>query len=189
MADHEQRLGLPILAFADRFAFERWLAAEPRRSPGIWVKLRKTGAPVTGLSKADAIDAALCHGWIDGQQHPYDESYWFTRFTARRPASRWSQVNRQRAGELIAAERMRPAGLAEIQAAQADGRWDAAYAPASTAEPCAEFQAALDASPEAAAAFHALRCSDRYAILHRINNLKTAKGRAKAISDTVARLR
>ena len=87
MADTEERLGLPIQAFDDADAFERWLAAEPRTSRGIWLKLRKKGAAVVGVSKRDAIDSALCHGWIDGQQHPYDEGFWLTRFTPRRPAS------------------------------------------------------------------------------------------------------
>lgn len=188
MADDETRLGLPIRAFDDPDAFERWLAAEPRTSSGIWLKLRKKGAAVDGVLKPDAIDAALCHGWIDGQQHPYDDDFWLTRFTPRRPASRWSQVNRTRAGELIAERRMRPAGLVEIETAQADGRWDAAYAPASTAAPCAEFQAALDAAPAASAAFAALKRSDRYSILYRIDNLKTAKGRARKIAEAIAML-
>ncbi len=139
-------------------------------------------------TKAGAIDVALCHGWIDGQQHPFDEISWLTRFTPRRPASRWSQVNRARALELNAAGRMQPAGLAEIEAAMREGRWNAAYAPAGTAEPCPKFRAALDAAPRAAAAFDALNRAERYAMLHRIANLRTARGRAARVAGCVAAL-
>lgn len=184
----ECRLGLPIRFFDDATGFACWLARAPRASPGIWLKLAKKGAGVTGLSKAQAIDAALCHGWIDGQQHPYDDRYWLTRFTPRKRGSRWSQINRTRVLELTSEGRMTAAGLAEVEAAKADGRWDAAYAPASTARPCAELQAALDASPRAAAAFAARKAAARYAILHRIAVLKTASARTRRIAQVVADL-
>ena len=188
MSDVETRLGLPIRAFDDQGAFDRWLAAEPRTSPGFWMKIGKKGTDGAGISKAGAIDVALCHGWIDGQQHPYDDLYWLTKFTPRRANSRWSQVNRTRVGELTAEGRMRPAGLAEVRAAREDGRWDAAYAPASTAEPPTDLLAALDASPQAAAAFAIMNRGARYSILYRLHNLKTAQGRANSISRIIAKL-
>lgn len=184
----EMRLGLPVMRLDTADALCRWFEAEPRTSPGMWLVLTKKGAGLIGLSKAEAVDAALCHGWIDGQQHPYDAALWLTRFTPRRRSSRWSQVNRHRAQELVATGRMTLAGLAEIQAAQADGRWDAAYAPASTAQPSPELQAALDASPQAATAFAALGRAERYAILHQISNLKTPQGRTRRILQLVGML-
>ena len=124
--DTETRGGLPILAFADRPAFERWLAAEPPTSKGLWLRLAKKGSGRASVTKAEAIDAALCHGWIDGQLDRYDEASWLVRFTPRKPRSKWSAVNRARALELIDAGRMAPAGLAQVEAAKADGRWDEA---------------------------------------------------------------
>lgn len=182
MPTAETRLGLPIMGFETVAAFDGWLSSEPRTTTGLWLRLAKKGAPTPTLSKAEAIDAALCYGWIDGQQHPYDKSSWLTRFTPRRPGSRWSQVNRTRALELIAAGRMRPAGMAEIEAARSDGRWEAAYAPARTAEPSPDLRVALDSAPRAAAAFHALTRARRYAILHALANLKTPEGRARRIA-------
>lgn len=188
MTDTEMRLGLPVVSFDSAEAFERWLAMEPRNSLGIWLKLAKKGAGAIGVFKAEAIDAALCHGWIDGQQQPYDAAFWLTRFTPRRRGSRWSQVNRTRAQELIAEGRMAAAGLTEIEAARSDGRWDDAYAPASTAQPSPELQAALDASPRAAAFFVTLTGANRYAILYRLQGLKTAQGRTRRIAEFVAML-
>lgn len=183
----ETRAGLPILRFADADAFDAWLAAEPRTSGGFWLRLAKKGSDMRSVSKPDAIDAALCHGWIDGQQDRYDDASWPTRFTPRRRASRWSQINRARAVELLAEGRIVPAGLAEIEAARTDGRWDAAYAPASTAEVPADLREALDRSP-AAAAFAAMAKSARYAILHRVGTVKRAETRARKIAEFVRKL-
>src|SRR6187402_2699110 len=130
----EMRLGLPIIGFERAAVFDAWLGAEPRTSKGLWLKLAKKGAKVASLTKSEAIDAALCHGWIDGQLDKYDDTHWLVRFTPRKARSRWSQVNRKRAAELLAEGRMCSAGLAQIEAAKSDGRWAAAYAPASTAE-------------------------------------------------------
>lgn len=186
--DKEMRAGLPIIGFAEAGGFDAWLAAAPRDSKGLWLKLAKKGAGVASLSRAEAIDAALCHGWIDGQLDKYDEAHWLIRFTPRKRASKWSEVNRGRALELIAQDRMRPAGLAEIEAAKADGRWDAAYAPASTAQVPPDLQSALDASPEAASFFATLKGANRYAILYRIGTAKKAETRARRIADFVAML-
>jgi uncharacterized protein YdeI (YjbR/CyaY-like superfamily) len=184
----EERVGLPILAFKDLAALERWLAAQPANSPGLWIKFAKAGSGIPSVSKAQAIDAALCHGWIDGQLDKYDDKHWLVRFTPRKPRSKWSQVNRARATELIAAGRMRSGGLAQIEAAKADGRWDAAYAPASKAEVPPDLQAALDRSPEAAAFFATLTGANRYAILYRIGAVKKAETRARKIAEFVAML-
>jgi uncharacterized protein YdeI (YjbR/CyaY-like superfamily) len=188
MTTTETRAGLPILGFADMAGFEAWLAAQPADSPGLWLKLAKQKAGIASLSKTEAIDAALCHGWIDGQLQPYDDACWLIRFTPRKRASKWSEKNRTRALELIAEERVQPRGLAEIDAARADGRWDAAYAPASTAQVPADLQAALDANPDAAAFFATLTGANRYAVLHRIGAVKKPETRARKIAQYVEML-
>jgi uncharacterized protein YdeI (YjbR/CyaY-like superfamily) len=184
----EQRAGLPILAFADLAALEHWLEDQPASSPGLWIKFAKAGSGVTSVSKAEAIDAALCHGWIDGQLDKYDDTYWLTRFTPRKARSKWSQVNRTRAIKLLNAGRMRPGGLAQVEEAKADGRWDAAYAPASKAEVPPDLQAALDESPKAATFFATLTGANRYAILYRIGAVKKPETRARKIASFIAML-
>ena len=184
----EEKGGLPILAFADSVAFVRWLEAQSASSPGLWIKFAKAGSGIASVTKAEAIDAALCHGWIDGQLDKYDDKHWLVRFTPRKARSKWSQVNRARAAELIEAGRMRAGGLAQIEAAKADGRWDAAYAPASKAEVPPDLQAALERSPAAAAFFATLTGANRYAILYRIGAVKRAETRARKIADFVAML-
>ena len=121
------RAELPIIGFADASAFEAWIAAQPCEAPGLWLKLAKKDSGIASLSKAEAIEAALCHGWIDGQLDKYDDAYWLIRFTPRKPRSKWSEVNRTRALQLIEAGRMQSAGLAQIEAAKNDGRWEVAY--------------------------------------------------------------
>jgi len=188
MPSPEIRAGLPILAFADAAAFEDWLKHAPADSPGLWLRLAKDGSGHASLSKAQAIDVALCHGWIDGQLNPYDEHWWLIRFTPRKPRSKWSQKNRERAEQLIEERRVAPAGLAAVEAARADGRWDVAYASASRAEIPADLQAALDANPAAAAFFATLTGANRYAVLYRIGAVKRAQTRARKIADFVAML-
>jgi uncharacterized protein YdeI (YjbR/CyaY-like superfamily) len=184
----ETRSGLQILTFADLVNFETWLDGQDADAPGVWLKLAKKGAPELTLAKSEAIDAALCHGWIDGQLDKYDAYYWLVRFTPRKRGSKWSQVNRARGTELTAEGRMRPAGLAKIEAAKTDGRWDAAYAPASTAEVPPDLAVALAASPEAKAFFATLNGANRYAILYRIEAVKKAATRARKIADFIAML-
>jgi uncharacterized protein YdeI (YjbR/CyaY-like superfamily) len=184
----EERAGLPVVAFADAAALERWLTAQPANSKGLWIKLAKAGSARVSVTKAEAIDTALCHGWIDGQLDKYDDEHWLIRFTPRKPRSKWSQVNRTRATQLMEAGRMRPRGLAQVEAAKADGRWDAAYAPASRAEVPADLQAALDRSPKAAEFFGTLSGANRYAILYRIGAVKKPETRARKIADFVAML-
>lgn len=184
----EMRNGLPILGFADAASFEAWIADQPRSSGGLWLKLAKKGSGIASLSKAEAIDAALCNGWIDGQLGKYDESCWLVRFTPRKPRSKWSQVNATRAAELIEVGRMRPAGLAQVEAAKADGRWDEAYAPQSRAQVPPDLEAALDANPKAASFFATLKGANRYAILYRIDDAKRPETRARRIQTFVAML-
>jgi len=184
----EQRGGLPVLAFRNRESFEEWLERQPADTAGAWLKLPKKSAGAPGLTKAEAIDAGLCHGWIDGQLDKYDGQYWLVRFTPRKARSKWSQVNKRRATELIAEGRMRPSGLAQIEAAKADGRWAAAYAPASSATVPADLLDALDANPKAAKFFATLKGANRYAIPYRIGSVKRPETRARKIAEYVAML-
>ena len=188
MSGDESRAGLPILGFPDRAALEAWLEADGGSSAGIWLKLARQGSGRASVSKAEAIDAALCFGWIDGQLDKYDAGHWLIRFTPRRPRGKWSSRNRTRALELIAEGRMRPPGQAQIDAAKADGRWDAAYAPQSAAEVPADLLAALDANPQAAAFFATLKGANRYAILYRVGDAKKSETRAARIAKFVAML-
>lgn len=184
----EERGGLPILSFRDRAAFETCLDVLGPSDPGFWLKLARKGSATVSVGKAEAIDAALCCGWIDGRLDGYDDRNWLVRFTPRRRASRWSEVNRTRATELVAEGRMRPAGLAQIEAARADGRWESAYAPASRANVPPDLAAALEASPAAAAFFATLTGANRYAVLHRIGAVRRAETRARRIEGFVAML-
>jgi uncharacterized protein YdeI (YjbR/CyaY-like superfamily) len=182
------RAGLQILAFADALAFEAWLESQGPLAPGLWLRLAKKGAPQRTIAKSEAIDIALCHGRIDGQLDAFDDHYWLIRFTPRKPRSKWSELNRKRATGLLDAGRMRPAGLAQIENAKADGRWGVAYAPASRAEAPPDLTAALAANPKATAFFATLTGANRYAILYRIGALKTPETRARKIRQFVAML-
>lgn len=184
----EQRDGLPVLVFRKAQSFEEWLDRQPTNAAGAWLKLPKKSANAPGLTKAEAIDAALCYGWIDGQLDKYDDKYWLVRFTPRKGRSRWSLVNKRRATELVAEGRMEKAGLAQIEAAKADGRWAAAYAPASSATVPTDLQNALNANPQAAKFFAALKGANRYAILYRIGSVKRPETRARKIAEYVAML-
>ena len=185
---HEVRSGLPVLGFSDDAAFARWLAAQPANAPGAWVKLARKTADGAGISRRRALDAALCHGWIDGQAVKYDDSFFLTRFTPRRPRSGWSELNRTRALQLIEEGRMRPTGMAEVEAAKADGRWDAAYPPPSTATVPDDLRDALDANARAAVVFEALTRSNRYALLHGIATARKAETRKRRITQSIDRL-
>jgi uncharacterized protein YdeI (YjbR/CyaY-like superfamily) len=167
---------------------EAWLERHGAASSGFWLRLFRKGSGVAGLSKAEAVDALLCFGWIDGLMNPYDETSWLIRCTPRRPRSKWSVINRERAEALIEAGRMRPAGLAEVAAAKADGRWADAYPPHRRAEPPPDLQAALDASPTAAAFFATLKGVNRYALIYRVLDAKRPETRAKRIAEFVEML-
>ena len=185
----EERAGLPVLAFADAGAWDAWLAGQPRDCRGVWLKLAKKGSATPSVTRAEAIDGALCHGWIDGQLQPYDDSAWLVRFPPRTSRSKWSENNRRRALELIAEGSVCHAGLAEIEAAKADGRSDAGYASQSTAEVPADLQAALDAAPTARNLFSELDAANRYAILYRVHEARKAETRAARIQRFVEMLK
>jgi uncharacterized protein YdeI (YjbR/CyaY-like superfamily) len=184
----EIRGGLAILHFADQAALEAWLERQPSDHRGIWLKLAKKSSPIGSVTQSEAVEAGLCFGWIDGLLNPYDESFYLIRFTPRRPRSKWSQINVERAEALIEAGRMRPAGLAEVEAAKADGRWINAYPPHSRAEPPPDLQSALDSSPRAAAFFATLKGANRYGLIYRVLDAKKPETRAKRIAGYVAML-
>jgi uncharacterized protein YdeI (YjbR/CyaY-like superfamily) len=188
MAETEIRAGLPVLSFESAAAMAAWLERHGAASAGFWLRLFRKGSGAASVAKAEAVDTALCHGWIDGLMNPYDGASWLIRFTPRRPRSKWSQINRERAEALIAEGRIRPAGLAEVEAAKADGRWADAYPPHSRAEPPPDLQAALDASPKAAAFFATLKGANRYAIVYRVLDAKRPETRAKRIASFVEML-
>jgi len=184
----EVRSGLPIIGFADQKELEDWLTGQPADAAGVWIKFAKKGGGKSSLSTVEAIDAALCHGWIDGQLDKYDDTHWLVRFTPRKPRSKWSEVNRTRALQLIEEGQMSKTGLAQVNAARADGRWNAAYAPASTAAVPPDLQEALNQSPRAAAFFATLTGANRYAILYRISAVKKPDTRARKIATYIAML-
>ncbi len=179
---------LPLLAFPDAGAFDAWLGDQPKAAAGAWLRFAKRGAPEATLSKSEAIDVALAHGWIDGQLGAVDEHYYKVRFTPRRDGGGWSQANRERAERLIADGRMKPEGLAQVARAKADGRWDEAYPPQARAAPDPELMAALDAQPDARRFFDSLDAANRYAVLYRVHQAKGPERRAAKIAEMVARL-
>ena len=179
---------LPRLGFASSADWEAWLAENYSTSPGLWLKISKRGATEPSMTYDEALDIALCYGWIDGQKATFDDEYWLQRFTPRRPGSKWSQRNRSKATDLIAQGRMQPAGLSAVEAAKADGRWDAAYASPSTATVPDDLQRALETNPAARAFFETLDRQNRYAILYRIQDAKKPETRAQRITKFVALL-
>lgn len=179
---------LPELTFADAAAWEAWLAREHARAPGVWLRIAKRGAGESTVQYPEALEVALCYGWIDGIKRRIDDDYWVQKFTPRAARSIWSKVNRDKVQALIDSGRMRPAGLKEIERAKADGRWDAAYDSVSQAKVPPELQAALDASPAAQAFFATLDSRNRYAILHRLQTAKKPETRARRLEQFVQML-
>jgi uncharacterized protein YdeI (YjbR/CyaY-like superfamily) len=179
---------LPVISFGTGAAWESWLQAEHASSPGVWLKIAKKGAGARTVSYPEAVAVALCFGWIDGQKGRLDDDYWLQRFTPRQPGSRWSRINTDKAAELIEAGRMRPAGLAEVERAKADGRWAAAYEPQSTAAVPDDLAAELARDESARAFFETLNSVNRYAILYRIASAQRPETRARRIAKYVAML-
>ena len=179
---------LPMLTFADQAAFEAWLEDEHRSSPGIYVRIAKKGAPVPTLAQSEMVESLLCFGWIDGRVNRLDEFSFLTRVTPRRPKSVWSQKNVTWVAELLAAGRMRPAGLAAVEAAQADGRWERAYAGPATITVPDDLAAALMAVPGAQQEFESLDATNRYAVLWRVATAATPATRANRIGALVQML-
>jgi uncharacterized protein YdeI (YjbR/CyaY-like superfamily) len=182
------RRDFPVIAFESQQAFDSWLVSQPADSRGLWLKIARKSSGITSVSRDEAVDAALCHGWIDGQLDSFDAAHWLISFTPRKPASIWSEKNRARALELKKLGLMRPSGLREINRAKADGRWKRAYAGASTATVPDDLRAALAKNKKAAAFFETLDAKNRYAILHRTHNAKKAETRAARIAKFVAML-
>ena len=177
--------GIP---FESGEAFEAWLAEHHARSDGIWIRFAKKASGIPTVVYAEAVEASLRYGWIDGQVKRVDDDHYVQRFTPRRARSRWSKINRAKAEALIAGGDMEPAGLAEVERAKADGRWDAAYDAPSTATVPDDLRAALDANPAAAELFASLNSQNRYAILHRVQTAKKPETRARRIEKFVAML-
>jgi uncharacterized protein YdeI (YjbR/CyaY-like superfamily) len=179
---------LPVLGFADQAAWESWLAEQHESSPGIWLKIAKKSSGTPGLSYPEALEVAICFGWIDGQKGKLDDEHWLQRFTPRKRGSRWSKINTEKAAELMEAGRMRPAGLGEVELARQDGRWDAAYAGQRDAAVPEDLERALAADDAARAFFATLSSVNRYSILHRIGDAKRPETRARRIAKYVAML-
>lgn len=179
---------LPTIAFPSAAAWDAWLDEHHATSDGVWLQLAKKGTDGPSVTYAEALEVALCHGWIDGQKAGLDGHAWRQKFTPRRARSRWSQVNRDKAVELERGGRMRPAGRREVERAKADGRWAAAYAPQRTATVPADLQAALDADDRARAFFATLDRANRYAILYRVQDAKRPETRARRVAQYVAML-
>jgi uncharacterized protein YdeI (YjbR/CyaY-like superfamily) len=180
-----------IRSFRTEANFERWLAANHARETEIWLRLYKKGSGVPTVSNSEAIDVALCWGWIDGIRKGFDDSSFLQRFSPRRGRSIWSQINREHVARLTKAGRMTPHGQAHIDAAKADGRWDAAYAPmrdATEATLPADLRAAIQAKPRARKMFATLSRPNLFSLTFRTNNMRTAAGRAKKIAELVAML-
>ena len=176
------------LRFATPRAFEAWLRKNHASFDGVWLLIAKAGAEEPTVSYPHAVEIALCHGWIDGQKKALDEQHWLQRFTPRRARSLWSKANREKAEALIRSGRMQPAGMAEIARAQGDGRWDAAYEGARTADVPPDLQAALDARPKARSFFAQLDAANRYAVLWRVRTARRAETRARRIEGLVEML-
>ena len=179
---------LPVMTFDSTDAWDAWLGAHHADSPGLWLKIAKKGAAGRTISYSEALDVALCHGWIDGQKGRYDDEYWLQRFTPRKPASKWSKINTERVAALTASGLMRPAGLREVERARADGRWEQAYESQSRVTVPEDLARALAENERARAFFATLDSANRYAILYRIGTAKKPETRAKRIDTFVAML-
>jgi len=176
---------LPMLSFATQHAWEAWLDERHADTPGVWLKIAKKAAGSPSVSYAEALECALCYGWIDGQKDSLDDQYWLQKFTPRRPKSGWSRVNCEKATALIAAGRMQPAGLRQVELARADGRWDAAYDSQRTIAVPPDLQNELARRPAAQEFFGTLDSRNRYAILYRIHTAKKPETRAARIQKFV----
>ena len=181
-------LDLPVKPFKSPDAWEKWLAANHAKSPGVWMQIAKKDSGISSVSYQEALDVALCYGWIDGQKQAYDDAYWLQRFTPRGPRSVWSKINTGKADALIKSGRMKPAGLAAIESAKATGRWESAYDLSRNAEVPPELQAALDKSKRAKAFFETLRGANRYALIFRVQTAKKPETRAKRVAEFIEML-
>jgi uncharacterized protein YdeI (YjbR/CyaY-like superfamily) len=179
---------IPIQLFEKPKDWAAWLEKSHAASSGIWLRLAKKNSGIESITYAEALDVALCYGWIDGQKKSYDDTTWLQKFTPRGKKSIWSKINREKAESLIKSKQMKPAGLKAIESAKQDGRWDAAYDSQSKATVPEDFQAALDKNAKAKAFFATLKGANRYAILFRIQTAKKAETRTKRIAQFIEML-
>jgi uncharacterized protein YdeI (YjbR/CyaY-like superfamily) len=180
--------GLPRIPFPSAAEWEQWLDDNHAVSEGVWIKIAKKDAGTESVRYPEVLETALCFGWIDGRREALDERYFLQRFTPRRPRSRWSRINREKAERLMADGRMRAAGLAEVERARADGRWESAYEGQKSITVPDDLQRELDARPKAKAFFAALSSQNRYAILYRLHEAKKPETRARRLAKFVAML-
>ena len=178
----------PIVPFESKKEFSEWLAKQHDKSAGVWLKLARKATGILSVTYAEALDVALCYGWIDGQKGSFDEQYFLQKFTPRRPKSIWSKINVEKAEHFIASGEMKPAGLKAIEAAKQDGRWAAAYESQKNSSMPEDFQSVLEKNKKAKAFFATLNGANRYAFLFRIQTAKKAETRAKRISQFVEML-
>jgi len=180
-----QESNASILLFRRQKDWEDWLRANHTTSSGVWMRLAKKGSAIQSASYGEALEAALCYGWIDAQKKGESQQAWLQRFTPRRNKSIWSKINREKADALIKSGRMQPAGLEQVERAKQDGRWDAAYDSPANAEVPDDFAAALDRNARAKAFFRTLDGANRYAVLWRIQTVKKAETRARRIRQFI----
>ena len=178
----------PVVCFETQNDWDNWLADNHPESNGVWLKIAKKGKGATSVTYTEALDVAICYGWIDGQKQKFDDQFFLQKFTPRRPRSLWSKINREKVENLIAAGKMKPAGMAEVDAAKSDGRWDAAYdSPGNMTVP-EELQAALDANPTANAFFETLNKTNRYSFCFRVQTARNPEIRKTRIEKLIAML-
>jgi uncharacterized protein YdeI (YjbR/CyaY-like superfamily) len=180
--------GLQKIPFASTADWEQWLEDNHAVSDGVWIKMAKKGADIESVRYPEVLESALCFGWIDARREALDERYFLQRFTPRRQRSRWSRINREKAEQLIMDGRMRPAGLAEVERAKEDGRWEAAYEGQRRSTVPDDLRRELDARPKARAFFAELSSQNRYAIIYRLNDAKKPETRARRLAKFVAML-
>lgn len=183
-----QKSGLEILAFKSPVDWEKWLAKNHAASKGLWLKIHKKGSGKSTVSYPQALEGALCYGWIDGQKNGHDAESWLQKFTPRRPRSPWSKINTGHAERLIKAGKMKPAGLREVESAKKDGRWKSAYHSQSTATYPADFLKEVGKDKKAKAFLETLNSANRYAIIYRLRTAKKAETREKRMKQFVAML-
>jgi uncharacterized protein YdeI (YjbR/CyaY-like superfamily) len=179
---------LPKLPFESKKKFADWLAKNYDKSAGVWMKLAKKATGIPSVTYQEALDVALCYGWIDGQKGSFDDKYFLQKFTPRRPKSIWSKINTEKVERLIADGEMKPSGLKAVEAAKQDGRWDAAYSSAKNISVLADFQSALSKNKKAKTFFESLTSTKRYSFLFRIETAKKTETREKRIRQFVAML-
>jgi uncharacterized protein YdeI (YjbR/CyaY-like superfamily) len=185
MNTHDTLKDLPVIMFNSPMTWEEWLEVHAAQPAGVWLKIAKKNSKQCSISYTEALEIALCYGWIDGQKRAYDEQFFLQKFTPRRAKSMWSKVNVDKVTALIAQDKMKPGGLLAVAAAKADGRWDQAYDSASTVTIPADFQAALDQNPQAKEFYAVLNKTNTYAILWRIQTTKTPLSRQQKIQTII----